>query len=636
MKTTYWRMLSAVVLLLGCVGTVSADLNHGLVAHYPFDGDTLDASGNGHDGVLVGATLTTDRFGNPDKAYFFDGINADRIVIPNDPALSPAQLSLVAWIKPVESAHNSQIIIHNFSAIGIYGGYEIAFRYPEKRIVFGLYRSQPDYSWVDIDFNFVADNWHLLVGTYDGQTMRLYVDGVPLGTIVNTQGYVESIQDSMTIGINSHIHYLEPNHYFAGSIDDIRIYNRALSPEEIQQIYSIQSVNEPPIANAGENQSVHPGIVALLDGSASYDPEGGTLDYNWALVDVPDGSTTELVDSTSVNASFTPDLLGEYVVELVVTDEQGATASTQTRVSTFNTAPVAIAGDDQVILHLGTAIELNGANSYDDDGDSMTYAWSFYSLPADSQTELLINNSDPTHVSFVPDVYGDYFVELVVTDVFGASSDPGDLVQISFDNVPPVADAGSNQSVVAGDNVYLDGTSSFDANGDLLSYHWRLISKPIQSDTDLDDASSATPQFFADQPGNYIVTLMVNDGFLDSDPSHLTIVAVSEVNSLTQLLRTASGGLNDLADTEFKFNNARRILTTKINFALWLVDNERFRHAHTVLQWLVARRMNGCALRGSPDKTWDLDIIVTCQGQNQVYPYIKESIGLLEPLLNNQ
>ncbi len=62
-------------MVLVVTGTVSADLNDGLISYHPFNSNANDETGNGHDGTVYGAALTTDRFGNPDSAYRFDGID---------------------------------------------------------------------------------------------------------------------------------------------------------------------------------------------------------------------------------------------------------------------------------------------------------------------------------------------------------------------------------------------------------------------------------------------------------------------------------------------------------------------------------------------------------------------------------
>src|SRR5207244_3603883 len=87
-------------------------------------------------------------------------------------------------------------------------------------------------------------------------------------------------------------------------------------------------------------------------------------------------------------------------------------------------------------------------------------------------------------------------------------------VTISTFNSAPVANAGRDQSIVVGHTVQLNGSASTDVDGDQLSYHWSLLSVPAGSSATLSDAAAVNPTFFADQLGDYIVQLIVNDGAL--------------------------------------------------------------------------------------------------------------------------
>jgi len=83
-----------------------------------------------------------------------------------------------------------------------------------------------------------------------------------------------------------------------------------------------------------------------------------------------------------VNPTFTADQPGNYVVHLVVTNSAGvqSTPSTVT-ISTTNSPPVASAGPDQTVTHIDAAIQLDGSQSYDPDGDPISYQWSLLSIP---------------------------------------------------------------------------------------------------------------------------------------------------------------------------------------------------------------------------------------------------------------
>jgi len=387
--------------------------------------------------------------------------------------------------------------------------------------------------------------------------------------------------------------------------------------------------NQPPVANAGPDQTVHAGTIVTLDGSASSDPDGNyPLSYSWRIISKPQGSEADLFDSSLVNPSFIPDVSGDYTVELVVTDSLGLQSSPDTVViSTTNTVPVADAGDDQAVIVLGTVVTLNGTQSYDLDGDPITYSWTMAQKPVTS-TAFLDNPSSPTP-TFVADVYGEYVITLVVTDSLGSSSD-GDSVTVSFANVKPVAEAGGNQSVYQGELVLLDGSGSSDINGDTLIYSWCIVSVPDGSLAQLTDPASVSPSFTADLPGTYVVSLVVMDGLVYSEADYVTIMAISSVNSVVEVLLEAISAINGLDPDSLMNKNLANTLTNKINAVLEMIDQGYYEDALDKLQNDILQKTNGCADSGAPDKN---DWIKTCEGQAEVYPLIMEAIDLLEGLL---
>jgi len=191
---------------------------------------------------------------------------------------------------------------------------------------------------------------------------------------------------------------------------------------------------------------------------------------------------------------------------------------------------------------------LDGTTSWDEDGDDITYAWTLIQKPPESEAAL----SDPTSgtPTFIADVHGDYVASLVVTDKFGAMSE-ADTVTISFDNVKPVANAGGNHAVFSGDAVLLDGTGSGDANGDPLTYSWNLVSKPSGSTAVLSYATNSAASLVTDLPGVYIISLIVNDGFIDSDPDNATVTATSRRDLVVLALQDATETINLLLPSAF-------------------------------------------------------------------------------------
>ena len=311
-----------------------------------------------------------------------------------------------------------------------------------------------------------------------------------------------------------------------------------------QDVY-LASFNRSPLANAGADQTVHAGSLVTLDGSGSTDPDlNYPLTYAWTLKQVPAGSTAALTGADTATPSFTADVMGDYVVELVVTDADLWPSLPDTvKISTTNTAPVAAAGSDQSVVLIGSTVQLDGSTSYDPDGDAITFLWSFTSRPGGSDAAL----SDPTAAkpTFVADVYGKYELSLTVTDPFGANA--SDAVTVSFENVKPVANAGVNQAVLAPSTVWLDGTASSDANGDPLTYQWSLVSRPDGSSAVLSNSETAHPNFVADLAGQYVVSLVVSDGLLASDPSNVTITATSSSAAVIDVLRDTVNVINGLA-----------------------------------------------------------------------------------------
>ena len=210
-----------------------ASLTDGLVAYYPFDGNANDASGNGNNGVVHGATLTADRFGNANGAYYFDG--SSYIDAPNSSALYAIcrTVSVSAWIKPEAWYPGDGYISFDKWLSVLNKGYN------DRQ--FGI-QIESDYGtkWLFSDNACIGsvsqlptlDTWSHVVITDDGVIMTAWLNGQSIGT-ASSSGYLPQTTESLYIGMDRPAG-LE---YFIGAMDDIRIYNRALSAAEVKALY---------------------------------------------------------------------------------------------------------------------------------------------------------------------------------------------------------------------------------------------------------------------------------------------------------------------------------------------------------------------------------------------------------------
>jgi len=266
-----------------------------------------------------------------------------------------------------------------------------------------------------------------------------------------------------------------------------------------------------PVADAGQDASVNTGTVVRLDGSASTDPGGRLLRFEWRFLAMPGGSAARLNDASLARPSFTPDVAGEFLLGLRVDNGVKRSAEKRVTVTVGSGAPTAVI-DPAPGVNTGTTVQLSGAASSDPDGHLLSFRWAFSSVPAGSQAKLI--GADTAAPSFTPDVAGAYVVRLVVDDgPFGNASAPA-LVSVSVGDGKPTAaiTPAVEIRVAAGTTVQLSGSTSSDPDGHLLRYRWAFTAVPLGSKAQINEPTAVNPSFMPDQPGNYVVRLVVDDG----------------------------------------------------------------------------------------------------------------------------
>lgn len=258
------------------------------------------------------------------------------------------------------------------------------------------------------------------------------------------------------------------------------------------------ATNQPPLADAGPDETVVQGQTIALDGSGSTDPEKTVLSFVWSV-----GGVEIATGPTPTVGGLPP---GAHTVTLTVTDREGASATDEMVLTVIaNQPPVASAGPDQTVSYIDT-VTFDGAGSGDPDGGPITYSWSIGGIE-------FATGPTPTAGPFVT---GTFTVTLTVTDERGASA--SDTMILTVLNLPPVANAGLDSTIQTLETVALDASGSSDPEGSTLSYAWSLDGAQI--------ATGSTPVVGPFDAGTHTITLTVTDdhGASASDDMVLTVL----------------------------------------------------------------------------------------------------------------
>ena len=233
----------------------------GLLAYYPFTGNANDQSGNHYDGTVVGAELAPDRFGVPERAYHFSR-PASYIQVPID-FKNSQKVTVSAWIK----------LDANESAQGFFTRDDF-----ERGI--SLWYSPSGYFQFTVGANrgFVGASysttptlgrWYFLTGTYDGTAIKLFLDGAEVASTDYGDGISYLATGMNWIGNDS----LNPASMLRGAIDEVRVYSRALSEDEIAALHALEAPDTPflsvEVKQVRLNMFVKPGKTYQLEASTN-------------------------------------------------------------------------------------------------------------------------------------------------------------------------------------------------------------------------------------------------------------------------------------------------------------------------------------------------------------------------------
>lgn len=222
--------------------TSDSNLAHGLIARYLMNADARDVAGSSNHGDIIGKVVPTeDRFGNECGAMYFDG-STGFISVPNSKSLSSPsdEITIAAWVK-----------INDGAAFADLKWMTICCKsdLPEETDNSPHYRLQSTIVTVSVNTDFTEelkqpfefDTWYFYASTYDGHSIKAYLNGIK---IMDMPYYTEFEPNNLPLEIGRDVPGVME--YFHGSMDDLRIYNRALSSKEIQSLFWDLSDKDTP------------------------------------------------------------------------------------------------------------------------------------------------------------------------------------------------------------------------------------------------------------------------------------------------------------------------------------------------------------------------------------------------------
>jgi len=275
-----------------------------LLAHYNFNGNANDVSGNGHHGTVYNATLTTDRFNNANKAYYFDG-NGDYIDI-GDWQMG-GEMSICVWVKHAGfsgSVNNWARVFHFGNSMAYDDWWLDAIYLANEYIYTHAYFSivgdnSGDWNQVYATNIFSDSEWIFVTCVVQGTTMKIYKNS----SLANSK--TDAHEPASKLRSHQYLGYKGPTGsdcWLSGSIDDLKIYGRALTDAEIASLYSDGTDWSLPVTLTDFSAQAVSGGVLL-----TWTTESETENLGFIIERITVGAIHESPSSWSQIASYVTD-----------------------------------------------------------------------------------------------------------------------------------------------------------------------------------------------------------------------------------------------------------------------------------------------------------------------------------------
>jgi len=226
-------------------------LKFGLVAYYPFNNSAADLSGNGNNGMATNVLPTTDRFGNNNAAYYFnssEGADSSWVVVKDNASLrlSGTDFTINTWVKPTQYNSNYGAIIidkrghvsNSCWIVGMSGKYAYYPGISQAGMPYLASTDATGYPVLATTSPLDTTKWHMVTTIYivSTRTASIYIDGVLNNSVSNMPAPAATNNADIYIGKDNPVDF--GGYFFQGKINDIRIYNRAISIAQIINLYN--------------------------------------------------------------------------------------------------------------------------------------------------------------------------------------------------------------------------------------------------------------------------------------------------------------------------------------------------------------------------------------------------------------